>query len=397
MDPIRRRLFALLWAVAAAHGLAADGPRPWVLPPLDGELAGELTPLLLPGAPPVQWKLSIRSSRPRERMVACAIDGPGLKLRGEATLDPQGEGTWLLHEGAIDLGEWFGWVAGRFFPAAAATSLGGTLTMRGQGEWRGGVLGGRAEMELRDGRYEDTARKLVVEGISLKVAFDDLAVRRTSAAQRLTWQGGLYDIVPFGAGRVEFALAGGAVQVSSATLAIFGGELQIGAMVVSEATRDFSVTAHVKGIDVGKLLLLLPPVLATAQGRLDGQIALGRDASGLQIGVGRLALRHGETADLRFAPTPGLLSSRLPAAVKQHYPGLGQLETGGIPLRAELLELVLTPAGDEQGRTAAVRIVGGPSDPALKAPVDLQINVRGPLDSLVKFGTSANLHFGGSR
>jgi hypothetical protein len=318
-------------------------------------------------------------------------------LRGEAVLDPHGEGTWTLTEAAIDLGEWFGWVAAKFLPAAAGTSLGGVLTVHGGGTWRGGMLGGRAEVDLKDGRYEDAVRKLVVEGVSLHVTLDDLAARRTGAAQRLTWQGGHYDVVPFGEGRVEFALQGEALHVSTATLAIFGGELQTGAMAMSAEHPNFSVTAQMKGIDVGKLLFLLPPVLAAAQGRLDGRIALRRDAAGLQLGVGRLSLRQGETADLRFTPTPGLLSSRLPVAVKAHYPGLGHLETGGIPLRAELLEVILTPAGDEEGRTASVRIAGGPADPAFKAPVDLQINVRGPLESLVKFGTDSKLHFGNSR
>jgi len=33
----------------------------------------------------------------------------------------------------------------------------------------------------------------------------------------------------------------------------------------------------------------------------------------------------------------------------------------------------------------------------LRAPIDLTINVRGPLESLVKFGTNSRLRFGGGR
>jgi hypothetical protein len=150
-----------------------------------------------------------------------------------------------------------------------------------------------------------------------------------------------------------------------------------------------------RGVELRQVLFLLPPVLVAAQGRLDGQIALRRDSAGLQIGIGRLTLRQGEKADLQFAPSPGLLTAQLPAQVKQYYPGLEKLETGGIPLRAERMEIELTPAGDEQGRTATVHIEGGPVDPALKSPVVLQINVRGPLESVVKFGTHSKLRFGG--
>ena len=394
MDPLRYRLLALLFTVLTAWGLAAEPNRPWVLPPIDGELAGEFTPLFLPGAPPVRWKIDIQTARPRERTLAYTIEGPGLNVRGGAVLDPHGEGTWTLTAATIDLAEWFGWTASRYFPVSAGASLSGTLAARGEGSWRGGVLGGRAEVSLRDGRFEDPAQKVVVEGLAFQVVISDLVARRTAAAQGMTWLGGHYDAFPFGPGRVEFALDGDAVRISDATLAIFGGELRTGAVVLSTTKPDMTVAAQMRGIDLEKILFLLPPVLAAAQGRLDGRIALQRDAVGIQIGVGRLSLRSGETADLRFVPTPGLLSSRLPAAVKASYPGLGQLETGGIPLRAEMLELILTPAGDAEGRTATVHIEGGPADPALKAPVVLQINVRGPLDSLVKFGTQSKLRFG---
>jgi hypothetical protein len=149
------------------------------------------------------------------------------------------------------------------------------------------------------------------------------------------------------------------------------------------------------GVAVDQILFLLPPVLAEARGRLDGNMVLKRDAGGIQIGTGRLALREGETADIRLTPTPGLLSASLPAAILKYYPGLGKMETGGIPLRAEVLEVSVTPQGDAQGRTASIHVAGGPTDPSLKAPIDLTVNVRGPLESLVKFGTNSRLRFGG--
>jgi hypothetical protein len=374
---------------------AAEVSSPWILPPLDGELAGEFTPLLLPGAPPVKWRATVRSDQPRERVVGFALDGPGVKLRGSAVLDPRGEGSWRLAEAVIDLGEWFGWLAPRFLPAAENASLNGELTVRGEGTWRGGQLGGRAELALRDGRFEDMGRKLVVEGIAFEVELADVAARRTAGRPELTWRGGRYDVIPFGSGRVEFALDGDRVRVSSATLALFGGELQTAAVELSMNKPALALTAQLHGVELERILFLLPPVLAAAQGRLDGRLELRSDENGLQIGVGRLTLRQGDNAELRLAPSPGLLSTQLPEAVRQHYPGLGQLEMGRIPLRAERLEVFLNPAGDEEGRTATVRLEGGPADPALKAPVVLQINVRGPLDSLVKFGTHSKLGFGG--
>jgi len=64
---------------------------------------------------------------------------------------------------------------------------------------------------------------------------------------------------------------------------------------------------------------------------------------------------------------------------------------------ARELEIRLTPEGDAEGRTARVRLKGGPADPALRAPVELEVNVRGPLDSLVQFSTHHRVRFGAER
>jgi hypothetical protein len=44
-----------------------------------------------------------------------------------------------------------------------------------------------------------------------------------------------------------------------------------------------------------------------------------------------------------------------------------------------------------------VSITGGPADPALRAPVVLEVNVRGPLDQVVAFGTHSRLRFGAGK
>ena len=69
--------------------------------------------------------------------------------------------------------------------------------------------------------------------------------------------------------------------------------------------------------------------------------------------------------------------------------------------RARVLEMTFTPLGDAEGRTAWVHLVGGPSDPELTAPIDTRVNVRGPLDKLVKIGadmsTDSRLRFKGAK
>ncbi|MGH7945049.1 MAG: intermembrane phospholipid transport protein YdbH family protein [Opitutaceae bacterium] len=390
-----RRAFA-----SRCIGLALYSPigaaEAWKLPPLDGELAGEFSVPLLDPAPRLKWTLTLRTGKPRERTVGFLIEGAGMRVRGEALLDPAGEGTWRIFEAEVDLAEWFR-VTPLFVPGTAGITTGGNLTFTGSGTWRDGAIGGTGTVSLREGRIDDPTHKILLEGISVDVEFADIATLRTAPAQVFTWRSGRYDVVPLGVGRIEFDMDADEVRVTSSLIDVFGGELQIGSLVMSMQRPEFTVDAKMVGVDVGQVLFLLPPVLTDARGRLDGHVALKRDASGLQLGAGNLSLRPGETAQLRLAPTPGLLSSSLPPMVLQHYPGLKKIEMGEAPLRAEELEVTFTPEGDAEGRTARVHVVGGPVDPNLRAPINLNVNVRGPLQSLIRFGTNSRLRFGAGR
>jgi hypothetical protein len=363
---------------------------------VSGELSGDYTPLNLPGAPTLHWKLGLAPDTRDTRALTLDVEGTGTVLHLTLKLTDLESGTWRIEDGKVDIAPWLAAVLARLGDEFAGASAAGRLAVTGEGTWREGLPAGRATIVLRDGRLDDPAHKLSLEGMALDLTIDDLAARRSAPAQTLTWTSGRYDVVPLGPGRIEFALAGDAVRVTAAVLSAFGGELRLGEFTISLTRPEFAVTARATALDVQQLLPLLPPVLAEAHGRLDGSLTLKRDASGIQIGAGRLALRRGEAADLRLAPRPGLLSASLPPTVLKYYPGLGQIETGQIPLRAELLEIEFTPQGDAEGRTASVHLAGGPVDPKLHAPVDLVVNVRGPLESLVKLGTNSRLHFGGA-
>ena len=150
----------------------------------------------------------------------------------------------------------------------------------------------------------------------------------------------------------------------------------------------------VDGIQCGACLWLIERLWRVDDGILRADANLVRRTVTVWFQPRRLSLRAGETAELRLAPTPGLLSASLPAAALKYYPGLGGIEMGTVPLKATLLEVAFTPQGDAEGRTAMVHLIGGPVDPTLTAPIDLNVNVRGPLETLIKFGS--RLRFGGN-
>jgi hypothetical protein len=390
-----------LWLGSAPTHAATVPPKEWKLPPLDGELSGVFSASVPGDSPSVKWKLTVRTEKPLERTVEIQVEGRGMRLKGDARLNPMGEGSWRIAEAEIDLAEWFGWLAPRWVPDLAAATASGTLRVNGEGTWLGGVLGGTASFSLREGRIDDPARQVLLEGISVDVAVADLAARRTEPEQVFTWRSGRYNGIPIGVGRIEALLDGEEIRVNNAAIDVFGGELRVGSLVMSTRKPEFSVTGQMNGVEVGQILFLLPPVLSEARGRLDGSVELSRDASGIQIGDARLTLRQGETADLRLAIKPGWLSTALPPEILKYFPGFRKIETGEIPIRARVLEITMTPLGDEQGRTAWVHLAGGPSDPELTAPIDTTINVRGPLEQLVKIGaelgTNSRLRFSGSK
>jgi hypothetical protein len=396
-----RRTEFLLGLMLAGGGVTAAGlvtpgyGAEWPL--LSGELQGELNPLAAPGAPALHWRLVLGSSGSAAtaaagRSARLIVEGEGTRLEAEVRPESDGGTAWKLSEARFALGPWLG-AAGKFFELGELSAA-GAATATGEGTWRSGRLAGQAQLSLHGGQLDDPAHKLGLEGLALELAIEDLAAQRTAAGQVLTWSGGHYDTIAIGPGRMRFSIAEGTVRIEEFLVGLFGGTVTAAPLEFPLVKPEFTVSAQVSNLDVKQLLPFLPKVLSDASGRLDGSLAFSRTTEGIALGAGRLTLRQGEAADLRLAPTPGLLSASLPPAVLKYYPGLGQIETGEVPIRADLLEIAFTPEGDAEGRSASVHLAGGPVDPKLKAPIDLIVNVRGPLGSLVKFGTNSRLRFG---
>ncbi len=383
-----RRLLAVVALLVATRG--ALPAAEWRLPPVDGELSGDFALLKMPGAPKLHWQIGAQRVEEGLRAFTLALDGPGARVRASAQLDAAGNGTWRITEAQVDLGPWLPALA-PYLPAPLADlSLAGTLSVTGEATWRAGQLGGACRLTLRDARVDDPALKLLLEGVSLDLAIDDLATGRTPASQKLAWRAGRYEPFALGAGEVEFSLANGQVQVAGGRVGVFAGEMTVGPFACSFANPVFAITANLRRVELATLVPFFPAAVAEAHGKLDGTIALARDAAGIHLGTGGLKLSSGEAANLKFTPSPGMISASLPAAVQKFYPGIKGVEEGRIAFDASELEVTFTPSGDEAGRTALVHLAGGRE---ARAPLDVVVNVRGPLEWLVDMGTDSRFHF----
>jgi hypothetical protein len=393
--------FPLRWLCGLFGAALAFGAESLSWPGIVGEIHGRLE--ALPAAPALQWSLTVMPGETGLPKLAVRAEGEGTLVEAEIELLPVAPDAlhWRLKSVELDLARWNETLAAQW-PALAGVTLGGRVRVSGEGEWREGRLSGRVLFRLTEGRVDLPAKKLTLEGLELTVQIDDLAARRTAPAQVFTLRGGHYDTITLGAGRFVFALDGDKAQVTEAALEALGGRLVLAPFALSLAQPELTVAARAEQIDVTLLLPLLPPILAEAHGRLDGELAFHRDAGGgIKIASGRLGLRPETTAELRLLPSPGLLTASLPPTVLKYYPGLIKIETGEMPMRADRLEVHITPSGDTEGHSATVHLEGGPVDPSLHTPLVFDLNVNGSLEAvaplLMKLGAGTRLSVGGAK
>jgi hypothetical protein len=371
------------------------------LPPLDGEFSGTFHAKLWPGAPALPWKITVHDGEPGQRAIAVEAQAAGTRLRLRAELsEATRAGTWSIEEGSLDIARWWPALAPTLGETAQALTASGVIELSGGGELRDGAPSGVVKIVLREGAVRHPTDGWTLEGVSLAGSFSvDArgAAVRSDGPLELTVK--TITTMRFGARNLLVrALLENlqSLSVREARIEIAGGDAMVDPCTVPLSPLSLDVKLRLVRVGLQDLAALVPQALTEARGRADGSLGLRWNAeTGVVMGAGQFAVRSDEPAVVRLAPTPGLISGSLPESVLQYYPGLGQIETGEVPLRAELLEVVFTPEGDSEGRTARVRLTGGPVDPRLRAPIDLTINVRGPLDALVRFGTDSRLSFGG--
>lgn len=386
-------------AIALMIGLLPCADAAIALPTVTGEVSGVFSSTEVPGAT-VQWTMTSESGENDSLVVRIRANGRGADLDLEISIPQKNHAsgmTWRLHRAILDLGVWWSAAKSQLPAGAREASVAGRLELQGSGGLRDGKIGGVARASVSGGRFE--LPWLTLDGIEVSLQMDDLAGWRSAAEQTLSITGGSYDTLPLGRGRVVFAIDNDQVRVTSSALEIFGGRLLLGAFQLSLPEADFAVHARVEGVKLAQLAELLPSVVAEANGELDGDVMLYRRDERIEIGTGAVSLRPGETGALQLAPNPGLLSERLPKnnRLTAIYPALARLETGKTTLRTDRLYVRFAPDGDEEGRTVVMHIEGEPIDPELKIPLVLDLNVRGPLDWLVRFGSNTKLRFGTGR
>ena len=175
------------------------------------------------------------------------------------------------------------------------------------------------------------------------------------------------------------------------------GEVTLtGEGTVQQGVLAGEVTLELRDLDLGELVDFADAAhkyVRTAKGRVEGRVRVRLSAAPLSF-VGDLRLAMGTTAVVTLVPSPGLLTSYVPEQVRKLYPGIEAIELGQTALEARELHLRFHPEGDAAGRSAVLRIEGHPLDPQIIAPLELDVNISGPLENLLRKALDSRLHLG---
>lgn len=384
---------------------------PWPL--IRGELSGELMVRGPGDFPPLKWTLSGQPG-PDGNASKLTVSAPGLKMEAIASgPDADGALTWRVTEGELDLAQWERRLARHAGVEGLPSDLTvtGTVTFGGEGTWRDGEWEGRLHASITGAMGSETQNWNVpgFEGSAeLMRRGNDLLVQllRVRAPEARVLGVELHNLGLEATGDEPHRL-----QVTAVGVDALGGRVRLRPFTVDPLSPVIATTAEMVEVSLAELAELVPEALKEASGQVSGRMEVTWSASvGPKTGAGSLTVTPGSPANFRLASTPGFLTQHAPERIQllpdkmgalsrwlslnnPAFETLRRIEMGEMPLQVEDLSIVLYPDGPDGPRSAAVRVTARPTDGSVVDKVTFAINVSGPLDQVLKLGTSEGVSF----
>ena len=408
------RTAGLLFAAGLACVTPVAKASNWTLPAWSGEVTGQAFPLGENG-PRLAWTFTPRTTGETAREIVFRLENDATYLRVLVTLDAAtGDGTWKIEEGSIEVGPWLIALAPQLGKAMTGIMAEGSVSLTGEGSLLDGRPTGRVKVEWLDGAVSNAGQGWSLAGVTIKAEADVETLSAGAVPVELTVK--TITTSRLGARNLSVsAVIDGtrSVAVKAARVEIAGGEVAVDPFVVPLPDPVVHLKLHMTRVGLQDIVALVPTALADANGRIDGEVALGwSEAGGIKLGEGRLSVRDDEPNSIRLMPKPGFLTSSMQARfvllppwmgpvarwfgfANPAYGSLSSVELGRSSLRIKSLSAHVTPAGDERGRSASVEIVTE-TDPASGRTdkVIFTINVAGPLERVLRLGMSDRISVG---
>lgn len=280
------------------------------------------------------------------------------------------------------------------FPdAVEGWALEGTISATAELEQNAAGLAGSGRVVLSASSVVNSELGLEAAGLELRLVLDEIGELRSGVGQTLSIKTLKISEVVLEDVQLRFQLLGPELMVvESLTGRALGGRISIQPMRLNPAGPTWAGTVELSGVDASQVMQYLPEARATVEARIDGLIPLSYGPVGMRFGRGWLSLSEGTEGRMKL-DQPGLLTGGMDTKGTA-YPVLKSLEDGILNLRLKTLRAELYAVESGMDRSVSVTISGEALDPKIKAPVELELNVNGPLGPLIDWGMDSRISAG---
>lgn len=323
--------------------------------------------------------------------VEASGSGVTLKATGSYGL---ADGKWEMKSEAValDLQPWSGVIQQLAVVPMGPWDLSGRVTAELTGGNQSGATSLAGRVQLQDVAAKNSDGNIEATGVSADLEFTDfrqLISAKPGAVRVTALRFGKLAVQDLSA-TVSLA-AGGKVAVHRTALKLLGGSVTAEPFVLTLGKNELEAVILADDLDVAQILALTKDLPAKAQGRVAGRLPIFLSEHGLRLGTGWLELKKGVYAELQLK-AEGLITGGM-SPKDSSYVIMKRVENGLLQLRLNELRLDVRPTDAPRGRTARVHFEGEPTDPNVKVPVVLDVNVNGPLEQLLNFSMKDNLSF----
>lgn len=358
------------------------------------------------------------------------LEAPGLTLALEGDFVPATQtGGFRTTALEVDVATWQAWLENWVPLPFGPWSVSGTVSGALVGAYEDGHFPAKGDFHLRGARVANAGLGLVVDGVEADIGYADLTTLQVSdvalRARTITLADEELELVAGGiaadVGHAdlnvmqarEIALRVGEIavgkvnvgdfvtevsqadteriEVAALTAQALGGTVRVEPFGFHPGETTVEVVIEAESIRAEKVMALTQDLPARVAGPLSGRLPLRYEAGSLQLGTGWLGLAAGGSLEIQFQAEGLLTAGTSPKS--SNYAVLKKIEDGLMKLNVTELRLDVRPPDAPGNRSAQLHIVGAPVDPQVKAPVTFDLNVNGPIESLINLG----LKTGGGR
>lgn len=260
-----------------------------------------------------------------------------------------------------------------------------------------GSVGGKFVLELGGGRQyikiDARVRNAIVNYGGWKIAdvqaactFEGRPERlRTSGKPKVEFSGIRKDDFHFGAGLVLFRMNMDEVFIEKFASQFAGGELTAHGIHVALDNPDIDFTLYADKVDMGGVLQLIPEFRGQdILGTLYGQMPIHFKDGQLKFSTGYLYSPPGEEGRISFR-SPDMMALLLARAGIGEGTVRKQMAEALHNMNVSLFRIDIE-AHDPENALLAFKIKGQSQSKTYPAPIDLNLNIRGPIEQIVNFG-----------